>query len=91
MFKAEHKYGLPVAHYRYTWGKTHRYGFKLLVITGLHRSGFLFWVLQVLATSTCETKVLFIYLLTLLIIDYITHFDVLSLGQCGFFSFHKLC
>jgi hypothetical protein len=32
------------------------------VITGLRRSGCLLWVLQVLATSTCETKI-FIYLL----------------------------
>jgi hypothetical protein len=30
---------------------------ELLVITGLHRSGCLFWVLWVLATSTCDTKV----------------------------------
>jgi len=48
---------------------------KLLVITGLHGSGFLFWVPQVLATSTCEAKVLFIYF-TNLIYYYITHFDV---------------
>ena len=34
---------------------THRS--KLLVITGLHRSGCLFWVLQVLATHTNETIV----------------------------------
>ena len=32
------------------------------VITGLCGSGCLLWVLQVLATSTCETKI-FIYLL----------------------------
>ena len=37
-----------------------------LVIAGLHGSGFLFWVLRVLATSTCETKVLFIYFTNLI-------------------------
>ena len=49
------------------------HGSELLVITGLHGSGFLFWVLRVLATSTRETKVLFIYF-TNLIDYYITHF-----------------
>src|ERR1700683_502255 len=48
-------------------------GSELLVITGLHGSGFLLWVLQVLATSTCETKVFYF-----IIIYYITRFDVLS-------------
>ena len=48
-------------------------GSESLVITGPHRSGFLFWVLRVLATSTHETKVLFIYLTNLI---YNTHFDV---------------
>ena len=48
-----------------------------LVIIGLHGSGFLFWVLRVLATSTREMKVLFIYS-TNLIYCYITHFDILS-------------
>ena len=48
-------------------------GSKLLVITGLHGSGFLLWVLRVLATSTRETKVYYLF-----IIYYITHFDVLS-------------
>src|ERR1700683_2058572 len=32
-------------------------GSELPVITGLRGSGCLFWVLQVLATSTCETKI----------------------------------
>jgi len=50
---------------------------ELLVVTGLHGSGCLFLVLQVLATSTREIKVLFIYS-TNLIYYYITHFDVLS-------------
>ena len=49
------------------------HGSELLVITGLHRSGFLLWVLRVLATSTHETKVIYLF-----IIYYITHFDVLS-------------
>ena len=49
------------------------HGSELLVITGLHGSGFLFWVLRVLATSTRETKVLFIYF-TNLIDYYITYF-----------------
>ena len=69
---------------------------ELLVITGLHRSGFSFWGLQVLATSTCETKVYFIYLLLILFIIYITCFDVLSsvehrVGIGSFLSLHKLC
>jgi hypothetical protein len=33
------------------------HGSELLVITGLYRSGCLFWVLQVLATGTRDTKV----------------------------------
>ena len=33
---------------------------KLLMITGLHGSGCLFWVLQALTTSTWETKLLLI-------------------------------
>jgi hypothetical protein len=33
------------------------HGSELLVITGLYRSGCLFCVLQVLATSTCKTKI----------------------------------
>src|SRR6202050_2585763 len=48
-------------------------GSELLVITGLHGSGFLLWVLRVLATSTRETKVYYF-----IIIYYITCFDVLS-------------
>jgi hypothetical protein len=32
-------------------------GSRLLMITGLHGSGCLFWVLRVLATSTCETNI----------------------------------
>ena len=35
--------------------ETHR--FESLVITGPYRSGCLFWVLKVLATSTCQTMV----------------------------------
>src|SRR5882762_4394071 len=55
--KAEHESGLPAAHYRYTRGKTCGYGTcgsESPVITGLHRSGCMFWVLQVPATSTCK-------------------------------------
>ena len=97
--KAEHKCRLPMAHYRYTMGKPtgmETCRSKLLVITGLHGSGFLFWVLRVLATSTHETKVFFIFLLILFIIYYITHFDVLlsvehRIGAVSFLSFHKLC
>ena len=48
-------------------------GSELLVITGLHGSGFLLWVLRVLATSTRETKVFYF-----IIIYYITRFYVLS-------------
>jgi len=33
------------------------YGSKLLLITDLHGSGCLFWMLWGLATSTCETKI----------------------------------
>ena len=69
-------------------------GSELLVITGLHGSGFLFWVLRVLATSTRETKILFIYF-TNLIDYYVTHFDVLSSGEHrvgvdSFLSLHRL-
>src|ERR1700691_471918 len=52
-------------------------GSELLVVTGLHGSGCSFSVLRVLATSTREMKVLFIYS-TNLIYCYITHFDILS-------------
>ena len=55
--------------------ETHRS--ELLVIAGLHGSGCLFSVLRVLATSTREIKVLFIYS-TNLTYYYITHFDILS-------------
>jgi hypothetical protein len=48
--------GIPMG--KPTGMETH--GSELLVITGLHGSGFLFWVLRVLAASTLETKVLFI-------------------------------
>jgi len=63
--KAEHECRLPMAHYKYTHGfptgmETCRS--ELLMITGLHGSECLFWVLQVLATSTCETKI-FLFLL----------------------------
>jgi hypothetical protein len=37
------------------------HGSELPIITGLHGSEFLFWVLRVLATGTRETKVLFIH------------------------------
>ena len=68
---------------------------ELPIIRGLHGSGFSFWVLQVLATSTRETKILFIYF-TNLIDYYITHFDVLSSGEHrvgvgSFLSLHRLC
>ena len=53
------------------------HGSELLVVTGLHGSGCSFSVLRVLATSTHEIKVLFIYS-TNLIYYYITHFDILS-------------
>jgi len=70
-------------------------GSELPVITGLHGSGFLFWVLRVLATSTRETKILFSYF-TNLIDCYITHFDVLlsgehRVGAGSFLSLHRLC
>jgi hypothetical protein len=45
--------GIPVG--KPTGMETH--GSELLVITGLYRSGCLFCVLQVLATSTCKTKI----------------------------------
>src|ERR1700683_4563736 len=61
--------GIPMG--KPTGMETH--GSELLVITGLHGSGFLLWVLQVLATSTRETKVYYF-----IIIYYITCFDVLS-------------
>ena len=51
-------------------------GSELLVVTGLHGSGCSFSALRVLATSTREIKVLFIYSTNL--IYYITHFDILS-------------
>jgi hypothetical protein len=35
-------------------------GSESLVITCLHGSRFLFWVLRVLATSTCETIVIYL-------------------------------
>ena len=60
-------------------------GSELLVITGLHGSGFLFWVLRVLATSTRETKV-FIYFITNLIAT-VEH----MVGMVSFPYFRKLC
>jgi hypothetical protein len=70
-------------------------GSELLVITGLHGSGFSFWGLQVLVTSTRETRVYFILLLIWFII-HITHFNVLSSGEHrvgagSFLSLHRLC
>ena len=38
-------------------------GSELLMITGLHRSGCLFWVLWVLTTSTWKIKIFFNFLL----------------------------
>ena len=60
-------------------------GSELPIITGLHRSGFLFWVLQVLATSTHETKILFIYFTNL--IDYYISLENTGLAQVLFFLF----
>jgi hypothetical protein len=40
-------------------------GSELLVITGLHRSGFLFWVMQVLTASTRETMVIYLFIILL--------------------------
>ena len=71
------------------------HGSDLPVIRGLHGSGFSFWVLQVHATSTHETNILFIYFTNLN--DYhITHFDVLlsgehKVGVGSFLSPHRLC
>src|SRR6267154_510140 len=64
--KAEHECGSPAAHYRYTRGKTRRYGNSRIRVT-CHRRSTRIWVLvlvlRVLATSTCETKVLFYFIL----------------------------
>jgi hypothetical protein len=60
--------GIPVG--KPTGMETH--GSELLVVIGLHGSGCSFSVLQVLATSTREIKVLFIYF-TNLIYYCITH------------------
>jgi hypothetical protein len=46
--KAEHESGLPVARYRYTCGKTRRYGNSQVQVTSDHRSTqiwVLFWVM----------------------------------------------
>jgi hypothetical protein len=64
--KAEHECGLPVAHYRYTRGKTRGYGNLRIQVTCGHKSTQI-WVLvlglRVLATSTCETKVFILFYL----------------------------
>ena len=55
--KAEHECGSPMAHYRYTCGKTHGYGNSRIRVTCHHRLTWIWvlvWVLQVLATSTRE-------------------------------------
>jgi len=69
--KAEHKCGLPVGM------ETRRS--ELLVITGLHRSGCLFWVLRVLATSTRETKV-FLFFTNL--IYYLLYYPTFVVDRC---------
>jgi hypothetical protein len=38
-------------------------GSESLVITGLHGSGYVFWMLQVPATGTCQTMVFFMFYL----------------------------
>jgi hypothetical protein len=48
---------------------------------GLHGSGFSFWGLRVLATSTRETKVFILFII------YITCFNVLSLARVHLFLF----
>ena len=67
--KAEHECGSPAAHYRYTRGKTRGYGNSRIRVT-CHRRSTRIWVLilvlQVLATSTRETRVLFIYFTNLI-------------------------
>ena len=40
-------------------------GSESLVITGLHGSGILFWVMRVLATSTRETMVIYLFIILL--------------------------
>ena len=54
--KAEHKSGLPAAHYRYTRGKTRGYGNSRVQVTHDHRS-MRIWVhvlmLRVPAAGTC--------------------------------------
>ena len=50
--KAELESGLPVAHYRYTCGKTHGYDNLRVQVTGDHRSTRI-WVHVLGAVSTC--------------------------------------
>ena len=67
--KAEHECGSPAAHYRYTHGKTCGYGNLRIQVAGHHGSTqiwVLVMVLRVLATSTRETEVLFIYFTNLI-------------------------
>jgi hypothetical protein len=49
--KAEHECGLPMAHYRYTHGKTHGYGNLQVRVTHDHRFTWI-WVLVLGAAST---------------------------------------
>ena len=69
--KAEHKCGSPAAHYRYTRGFSHGYGNLRIRVTCHHRSTRI-WVLvlglRVLAKSTCETRVLFLFYLPILLL-----------------------
>ena len=57
--KAEHKSGLPMAHYRYTHGKTHGYGNSQVWVTGNHRSMWI-WV-HVLGDASTHCKYLWDY------------------------------
>ena len=69
--KAEHECGSPAAHYRYTRGFSHGYGNLQIRVTCHHRSTRI-WVLvlglRVLAKSTCETRVLFLFYLPILLL-----------------------
>ena len=63
------KSGLPTAHYRYTRGKTHRYGNLQVWVTGDHRSTWI-WVYVLGAACTChkylsDCGIFIFYLITL--------------------------
>ena len=69
--KGEHECRSPVAHHRYTHGKTHKYGNLRVRVTCHHRSTriwVLFWMMQVLTPSTCVTMSLK-YLIGVIIVE----------------------